>query len=153
MRLICVLLTVFVLGATPAHADDVQREVELLTECPRHVTDKGVEYCALDLEEWKRVLKTNVTYMSKVRLLHYETLKTLSLENQKSALQISLKAMAESQQVLTIRVDKLTVDIIDLDKKYQYERVKPRWGNPVAWTVAAVSASILVGFVTQQALD
>lgn len=136
-----------------ALADDVEREVQLLTECPRHVMDKGVEYCALSLEEWKRVLKTNAAYTNKVKLLHYESLKTSSLENQKTALQLSLEAMADSQKVLTARVDKLTVDLIATDKKYQDERVKPRLGNPIAWTIAAASAALAAGIVVKTALD
>lgn len=153
MRLICVLLTVFVLGVTPAYADDdVQREVELVTDCEM-IPHKGEDFCGLTLEEWKRVLKTNATYTSKARLLHYEQLRTSSLENQKSALQISLEALADSQGVLTERVDKLTVELIATDKKYQQERVKPRLGDPLAWTVAAAAVSVLVGFVAYKALD
>lgn len=154
MRLICVLLTVFVLGATPAYADDPTPppDVELVTDCEM-IPHEGKDYCGLTLEQWKRILKTNTGYISKTRLLRYERLKTSSLENQKTALQISLEALADSQKVLTERVDKLTVELIATDKKYQQERVKPRLGDPLAWTVAAAAVSVLVGFVTYKALD
>lgn len=132
-----------------ATADDV----EMLTECPRLVEDDGVEFCRLSLEDWKIVLRTNAALASKTKLLQYEQLRTVSLENQKTALQLSLDAMADSQKVLTARVDKLTVDLIAKDKKYQDERVKPRLGNPIAWTIAAASAALATGIVVKTALD
>jgi hypothetical protein len=156
MRLICVLLTVFVLGATPAYADDPPKteEFELVTDCemiPIEASKKDL--CGLTLEEWTRVLKTNATLVSKTRLLKYERFKTGSLERQKTALQTSLEAMADSQKVLTERVDKLTVDLIAKDEKYQNERVKPRLGNPIAWTITATVVALATGFVIKEVLD
>ena len=146
------LLTAFVLGVMPprtAIADDV----EALTECPRNMKKSGVEYCALTLEEWTQVLRAGAALTSKTRLLTYERLKTDSLENQKTALQKSLDALADSQKILTARVEKITDDLNELDRKYQNERVKPRLGNPIAWTITAVAVALATGIVVKTALD
>lgn len=154
MRLICVLLTVFVLGATPAYAEDIDLGVELVTDCETiPLKDSKKDLCGVTLGEWKRILKTNAAYTSKTKLLQYERLKTSLLEQQKSALQKSLDVMADSQRILTKRVDKLTVDHIKLDRKYQNERVKPRLGNPIAWTISAVAVALATGLIVKDVLD
>lgn len=154
MRLICVLLTVFVLGATPAYAEDVEPGVELVTDCEMiPLKDRAKDLCGVTLDEWKRILKTNASYISKTKLLQYERLRTNLLEEQKSALQKSLDAMANSQRILTERVDKLTVDHIELDRKYQNERVKPRLGNPIAWTISAAAVALATGLIVKDVLD
>ena len=58
----------------------------------------------------------------------------------------------DTKEVLVERNNKLTKDLIETDRKYQLERVKPRWGNPVAWSVAAVAAALLVGYVANDKL-
>ena len=155
MRLICVLLTLSVLGVTPAYADnDVEPEVEVLTvnDCEM-IPYGGKDYCGLSIDEWRRVLKTNSALEHKNKLLYAEQQKSAILERQKLDLQRQLEISLKSQALLAEREGKLTKALIDLDKKYQDERVKPRWGNPVVWTVAAVSTAALVGFVAHEALN
>lgn len=41
----------------------------------------------------------------------------------------------------------LTKQLLDLDRKYQYERAKLRIGNPVLWTVVAIVSASFVGYV------
>jgi len=141
------------LPSTAIAEDDVKREVEMLTECPNLIEDDGVEFCRLTLDDWKKVLATNAVLTNKTRLLHYEGIRSQELENQKTALQNSLEAMANSQKILADRVDKVTADLIATDKKYQNERVKPRLGSPLAWTITAAAVALTTGFVVKDALD
>lgn len=155
MRLICVLLTVFVLGVTPAFAeDDVKLEVEVLTvnDCEM-IPHKGKDLCGLTLDEWKRVLQTNRTLEHKNKLLYAEHQKSFLLEQQGILLKQQLEASQANEQLLIVHTKKLTTDIIALDKKYQNERVKFRLGDKWAWTVSAVSASILLGVLADKAFD
>ena len=156
MKLICVLLTIFALGATPAYADDnaESKEFKLVTECETiPLKDSKRDLCGVTLEEWTRILKTNLGYTSRGRLLQYNQLKNDKLEVQKTALQKSLESMADSQKVLQERVGKVTKDLIAKDKKLQYEIAKPRWGNPVAWTIAAVATAVATTLLVREALD
>ena len=57
-----------------------------------------------------------------------------------------------SRPVLVGRVDKLTGDFIALDKKYQDERVKPRIGSPVAWSITAAVAALAGGYILKDRL-
>ena len=144
----------FVLGGMPlnsAIADD--NKVEALEECPRLVESNGIEYCQLSLEDWKTVLRVGVSLEATSVLLEREKTKVEALETQKTALQKSLAAMADSQKILVVRVDKLTDDHNELDKKYQNERVKPRLGNPLAWTITAAAVALVTGFIVKEALD
>ncbi len=75
------------------------------------------------------------------------------LEGQKIDFQKQIEALTANNKLLITSNDKLRTDLIETDRKYQNERVKPRWGSPVAWTIAAVSVAVLAGFVTQEALD
>lgn len=80
-------------------------------------------------------------------------MKTTELTTQVVSLRDQISVYGESQKMLVGRVDQLTSEIIDVDKKYQFERVKPRWGSPLAWTIAAVSTSLLVGYIANDALN
>jgi hypothetical protein len=140
-----VLLTTFVLGVMPLST----AVAEPLTECPRIVGDD----CLLTLDDWKRVLTTNAALKNQTRLLAIEESRSGLLMQQHSALQESLKVMADSQNILITRVGKLTTDLIAKDKKYQNERVKPRLGNPLAWTITAAAVALATGFVAREALD
>lgn len=152
MKLICVLLTVFALGVTPAYADDLKLDFELVTDCEM-VPHRGKDLCGLTLPEWQRILKTNLTLESRSKLLGYEQDKNKALYDQRDALRIQLKAAEDKEALLLADEKKLRKDIVALDKKYQYERVRPRWGNPIAWTIAAASSVALVGLLVYKSVD
>jgi hypothetical protein len=41
----------------------------------------------------------------------------------------------------------LTKQLIETDRKYQLERVKPRWGSYISWAVTGLVAAVLTGYV------
>ena len=154
MKLICALLTVFALGATPAYADAPPKyEVKIVPKCKLVKDASGVQVCAYTLKEWQEVSKFDAELVSKRRLLSYTDLRFDTIVNQKTLLIEQIKACSANQALLIKREDKLVADVIAKDRKLQYERVKPRWGNPVAWTIAAVSTVLLVGYVGRDVIN
>jgi len=149
MKLTCVLSIAFVLGATPAFSDEQPKyEPKIVPKCKL-----SGELCGYTLGEWKLVLAADAELVSKRALLAKEKDRTAALTLQADALKSQVGVYAGTQVVLVERNLKLTQDLIELDRKYQFERVRPRWGSPLAWTVAAVSTSVLAGFVISNALD
>jgi hypothetical protein len=153
MKLICALSIVFALGATPAFADEPTYEPVHLPKCTLYKTADGQEVCGYTLEQWKGALRVDAELVHCKAELKKEKERSAYLAQQKTALQGQVSVYADSQKTLVDRNNQLTKDLIDLDKKYQYERVKPRWGSPVAWTVAAVATSVLAGFVVHDLID
>jgi hypothetical protein len=155
MKLIYALSIAFVLGATPALADDPSKyEPKILPKCKLVKAADGTSVCAYTLEVWvKKVLPVDAELVSKRNLLELEQQKTSLLGEQKTSLIEQVRIYAESQGILMVRTVKLTKDVIDLDKKYQNERVRSGWGSPLAWTAAAVSTAILAGYVIANATD
>jgi len=146
-----VLSIAFVLGATPAFADPI--EPKIVPKCSLVKAADGSEVCAYTLEEWKLVLKADAELFSNRTLLAKEKERTTSLTLQVNDLKSQVGVCLDSQKLLIERDNKLTQDLIDLDWKYQKERVKPKWGSPLAWSLAAVSTSILAGFLVKGWLD
>jgi len=145
-------LIVFVLGTTSAHADDVY-VAKIAAPCRLYTLASGQQICGYaDIEDWKKVLVVDLELSS---LREKTRLQEEKIENLEAIKQLHLKeldALTKSQETLTKANEKLTKQLIELDRKYQDERVKPRWGAPVAWSIAAVSTSILVGFIVHEAL-
>lgn len=153
MKLICVLLTLSVLGATPAFANPPPPRAKNLPECELVKTTDGREMCAYTLEQWISVLKADALISHQYVIIGKLEEKVEVLTEQQIDFRKQIAALAANEQLLIDHNNKLTQDLIDLDKKYQYERVKPRWGSPLAWTLAGVSTAVLAGFVLHEALD
>lgn len=105
------------------------------------------------LGDWKKILAADAELVHTRTQLKNEKKRTVNLTTQVATLRGQVDVYANTQNALVERNAKLTKDLIDLDKKYQYERAKPRWGSPVAWTVAAVSTSVLAGVLLKNVLD
>jgi len=150
MKLTCVLLTVLALGQTPAFADDLLPKT--LPACELKQVG-GEQLCTYTLENWKLVLKSDAELIHLRTQLKNESARSAELAKQAEILQGQIDVHGETRKLLVEREAKLTKDIIDLDRKYQLERVKPRWGNPVAWGIAAVSLSLLAGYVVNDQLN
>lgn len=145
MKLICVLSIVLALGATPAFADDPPKyEPKIIPKC-----SLAGDVCGYTLGEWQLALKVDAELVSKRVLLAKEQARAEALALQVAALKDQTSVYASSQKALVDYSVRCTQARIDLDLKYQKERVKPRLGSPLAWTVTAVSASILAGFVVR----
>lgn len=153
MKLIYVLLTTFALGVTPAFSNPPPPTAQNIPECELIKTTDGREMCAYELEDWVSVLKADALITHQQIMMGKQEERIEILEEMRIDFKVQIAASAANQGLLITRSDKLTQDLIDLDKKYQNERVRPRWGSPLAWTVAAVSTSVLVGFVVRDLVD
>lgn len=153
MRLICALWIVFALGPTPASADEPY-EPKVIPPCRLYKTAQGIEVCGyVDLEDYKQVLRVDAELVHLRERLKIEQARTAELLELKGLCLTEVQAIAGSQAILRQHADRLQTQLIDLDKRYQDERVKLRWGSPIAWTIAAVSTAVLVGFVASSALN
>lgn len=156
MRQIYVLLVVCGLGLTPAFADDpVPAYVpKAIAPCKLYKTTTGLQVCGYeDFEDYKKVLVLDIEVVHLRLQLKNEQERSAALLKLEELAVIQVDAMARSQTLLKEHSDKLTKQLIELDEKYQNERVKPRWGSPVAWTLAAASTAILAGFVISSVLN
>jgi hypothetical protein len=124
-----------------------------LPNCTVYKIDIGGQVCGFEnIDDWKLVLKADADLTDARAKLKNEQAVEADLIKQRDLLNVQLAAYADSQSILIARHNKLTDDLIALDKKYQEERVKPQWGNPIAWTIAAVSTAVLLGVVLDKAL-
>lgn len=105
------------------------------------------------LEDWKAVLEADAELVLRREQAKKEAARADALDLQVKSLQDQVRTYARTQVMLVERTEKLTLDLIALDKKYQNERVRPSWGSPVAWTLAAVSTSLLAGMLLAELTD
>lgn len=156
MKLILLLSIVFVLGPTPAFADGVPNhnvpKMQVIPHCTLQQVGNTL-LCTYDLETWKKVLAADVELVHLRVQLKNEEARTASLAEQVMLLTSQGRLYTTSQGLLIARVDRLTEDLIAMNLKYEKESAKSRLGSPVAWTIAAVSASVLVGFVIKDFAD
>jgi hypothetical protein len=153
MKLTFALLIAFVLGGTPAFANPPPPTAQNIPECELVKTTDGREMCAYELEDWISVLKADALITHQQIMMGKDEERISILEEIRIDLKIQLTASTANQTLLITNNDKITHELIDLDKKYQNERVRPRWGSPLAWTVAAVSTAVLAGFVVRDLTD
>lgn len=106
-----------------------------------------------NIDDWMSVLEVDAELVHQRVVAKKEAARSTSLVLQVTSLQDQVAIYTQRQAVLVARADKLSSDLIVLDKKYQLERVKPMWGSPVAWTVAAISTSLLAGVLVARVID
>lgn len=133
---------------------ETQYVPKIIPECKVYSLADGREVCG-----WLTLAEVQAAYDADAELVKLrETSATqgeqiIAFGIQVSAIRAALEAEQRSVTVLKAREVKLTGDLIEMNRKYEYERVKPRWGNPIAWTAAAVFGAALLGIVGYELLD
>lgn len=135
---------------TVARADDPY-EPQVVPKCTVYQVAGG-EICGYTMDEWKVVLRADAELVSTRILLAKEKARANSLSYQVGDLRNALEVYAENQKLLVANMNKLTTDLIACDKDLQDERVKPRIGSPVAWTIAAAVAVMFGGYLLKDKL-
>jgi hypothetical protein len=126
---------------------------ENFPDCTKYMLVSGIEVCGYtNLDDWKKVLDADKELSATRKLLKLERAAKGELESQLGFLKGQIAAYEIIVAEQDRRNDALTKDLLETDRKYQLERVKPKWGNPVAWTTAAVAAAVLGGFLLNDAL-
>ena len=134
---------------------------KILPECKVYPLADGREVCGYVVkladgtetaEEWKAVLRVDAEL---VVLRHQDGLrrrKLAELSIQASEAVAALAAAERALEVVERRNGDLTRQLIETDRKYQNERVKPRIGGGWGWGAAALFAVGLVGYVAADQL-
>jgi hypothetical protein len=138
--------------STPALAEDVYTP-KAVPSCKVYKTTAGDVCGFLNIEDWKTILKVDAELVHLREKLRIEEARSASLTLQLTELRGQVATYANSQSILVQRSSELTKQLLDLDLKYQQERVKPSWGSPLAWTIAGVSTSILAGVLISNVLN
>ena len=133
------------MAPTSARADEPY-EPKVIPKCSVYKVG-GVDICGFTFEEWKKVLEADAELIHVRTELKNEERRSASLALQVETLQDQVDVYAKSQVLLVEREAKLTKDLIECDRKYQNERVKPRLGSPVAWTITTVAVAAFGGYL------
>lgn len=141
------------MSALSRHATADDFKPQNFPDCKKHKLADGTEICGYtDLEEWKSVLKADLELTAKKETLAIRTSQVDELrgqvENFKGQIEVLERIVAEKDS----RNKEITTDLLETDRKYQFERVKPKWGNPLAWTAAALATAVLGGFILKDTL-
>lgn len=136
-----------------ALADDVY-EPQVVPACTKYTVPGVGTICGYaNIEDWKAVLEADAELVLRREQAKKEAARADALDLQVKSLQDQVRTYAKTQVMLVGRTEKLTVDLVALDKKYQNERARSSWGSPVGWTLAAVSTSLLAGMLISQLTD
>ena len=134
----------------PARADDIKPKN--FPGCTKGVLVTGIKVCGFtDVADWKKVLDADAELTATRDLLGLERAKNAELagqvENYKGQVAAYERICAEQKS----RNEALTKDLLDTNLRLEKERVKSKWGNPIAWTTAAVAAAVLGGYLLNDA--
>lgn len=125
----------------------------IVPQCTVYKTKLDLQVCGYsDVSDWKLVLEADSELFSLRERLKKKDEQLQNLTLQVTNLEGQVTAYVKSVDALKERNAALTKQLIDLDKDYQQERVKPRWGDPLAWGIAGVSLSVLAGVLLAQTI-
>ena len=140
--------------ADPDPSAETQYVPKIIPECNVYTLSDGREVCG-----WLTIVEVTAAYKADAELVRLRATSAAQADQitafgiQVASITAALEAERRSLSVVQARETKLTADLIAMNKKYEYERVRPRWGNPIAWTSAAGLAAILLGIIGKELLD
>lgn len=140
---------------TASAEDDVYRgyKPHIVPECKVYKVNQHLEVCGYaTIEEVRALYEADAELYGTRKKMFSVDLKLKVQEEQIADLRIAVGEFKEAIAVVDARNAKLTKELIETDRKYQNERVKPKWGNPLAWGSTAVLGALLVGFVGHSVL-
>ncbi len=138
------------MAPTFARADEPY-EPQVIPKCTAYKVAAG-EVCGFTFEEWKKVLEADAELVHTRNLLAKEKARTTTLQLKVGDLRTLVEIYSEGQELVMSRNEELTTDFVECDRKYQAERVKPRLGSPVAWTITAVVVTAFGGYLLKDKL-
>ena len=151
------LCIAFVLGTVPTVAlanDPPAYEPVYMPKCDIYTLKSGKEICGFEASVWfGKVLTVDADLVHTKEQLKNEKARSVELALQVKILEGQIVTHRETRKFLEDREVELNHELLAVNKKYELERVKPRWGNPLAWTAAAVSTAVLAGFIIKDFAD
>jgi hypothetical protein len=120
---------------------------KIIPKCAVKKLQDGSTGCVYTLKQVKELYRAD-SELNSLRV-------TDELRSQKIAFQASIITRTREQLVLLgdslkrveARNASLTKSLIETDRKYQLERVKPQWGSYVSWGINIALAAALGGYV------
>lgn len=148
MRLIFGLFIASLIGVTSeAHADETYKP-KIIPSCEVFQVSGVGKICGFqDIGDWKRILRADAELVSARNKLKIKNAQIEALTLQVESLEGQLGEYKGSLELCLNRVDTVSSQLIEMNKKYEEERARPRIGSAVAWSVAAVAGALLVGYV------
>ena len=149
------LLSIVLTGATSsARADDPVPDPEIIPACIVYQVPGIGQVCGYaDIADVRAVYTADADLVASRALLTLERRKTEAMERAAGLHGEQLAACDRLSGALSVREKELTAALIDENRKLERERAKPRFGNPIAWTVAAASVAVLLGYVAADRLN
>ena len=137
---------------------------KIAPECKVYPLADGREVCGYivkqadgteTMDEWQAVLRVDAELVVRRKSAELQAEREVELQGQIGDLRGALEACGTGTAALKDRNAVLTTQLIDRDRLYQNERVKPRFslGGGWAWGTAAVLAAALIGFVGKELVD
>ena len=146
------------LAGIDARAEPPTQEPPLRTtiipQCKVYTLDDGREVCG-----WMTIDEIRAAYHADNELVlcrdktAAQAGKLHALEVEAFSLRKAVQIEEEAKALVLKRNKELTDDLIEMNRKYEDERAKPRWGSPVAWATAAVLGAALLGYAGADLLD
>lgn len=123
-------------------------ELKHIPPCTRVEVQGGEQVCIYTLADFRDKLATVDFDLQECTdrkdILEFQ--KTWLVE-QRRLLREQLAFEVDSRKLYEDRSRELTDELIAKDEELQRERSKPRVGSTLAWTIAAISSSVLVGYI------
>lgn len=118
------------------------------------MTTSGLEVCGYrDIDQVQAIYRADAELVAarrRISLLEIQhnalTEQLLATDMQKTLVQQSLLAVEREN-------DEISHQLVELDWRYQKERVKPRWGGTLPWALAGVAAAALGGVLVLSAVN
>jgi len=142
-----VLLGLTFLAASSARADQPY-EPKTFPPCQVFTLADGREVCGwLSIDDVRTAYRADAELVQcrETTVAHIKMVEALKIEA--FELRAALVVEEQSKTLVVDRNKELTTDLIEMNRKYEHERARPRWGSPTAWTTAAVLGAVLVGYV------
>lgn len=138
-----------------SHSDPAETyEPQIIPACKVFTLKDGREVCGwLTLEDVKAAYTADADLVKCREDIATKTVEVEVLGVQAASALEALDAEQRTTSALKARNQELTTDLIEMNRKYELERAKPRFGSPIAWTTAAVLGAALVGVMGANLID
>lgn len=111
------------------------------------VRDVGPVCGYAELDDWKLVLGADSELFIGRQQLKLEHDRNSHLTLEIKSLEGQVAEYDHTQLMLMAQLNKVTNELVALDRKYQHARVGNGWSGSISWTLAGVSLSVLAGFI------
>jgi hypothetical protein len=126
---------------------------KIIPACKVATLATGVEMCGYtSIDDVRAVYRADNELVKRRIEVELLTDKTLLLSTMIKSYQTVVEQNKIAITALKERNKDLLAEALKKNELYEKERVKPRWGNPIAWTTAVVLGAALLGYIAADQL-